>query len=137
MQYSTAQEDLFIQKNMELISNLPKGLTYTGDMQLLKRAFDNLIANALTYSPQGQSIFVDLTKDDTGVKFRIENTGVHIDETELTKVFEAFYRTEQSRNRQTGGSGLGLYIVKKIIDLHGATYNIANTDKGVVFTAIL
>ena len=133
----TVQEDLFIQKSTELISNLPKGLTYTGDIQLLKRVFDNLIANALTYSPQGQSVFVDLTKDDTGVKFRIENTGVHIDETDLTRVFEAFYRTEQSRNRQTGGSGLGLYIVKKILDLHGATYSIANTDKGVVFTAIL
>ena len=133
----TAQEDLFIQKSAELISNLPKGLIYTGDMQLLKRAFDNLITNALMYSPQGHSIYIDLAEDDTGIKFRIENTGVHIDETELTKVFEAFYRTEQSRNRQTGGSGLGLYIVKKILDLHGATYNIANTDKGVVFTAIL
>jgi len=133
----TAQEDLFIQKDMELVSNLPKGLIYSGDMQLLKRVFDNLIANALTYSPQEQSIFIDLTEDDTGVKFRIENTGAHIDEADLAKVFEAFYRTEQSRNRQTGGSGLGLYIVKKILDLHGATYSIANTDKGVVFSAIL
>ena len=132
-----AQEDLFMQKEMELISNLPKGLIYVGDTQLLKRVIDNLIANALTYSPQKQSIYVDLTEDVAGVKFRIENTGAHIDEADLAKVFEAFYRTEQSRNKQTGGSGLGLHIVRKILDLHGATYSIANTGEGVVFSAIL
>ena len=129
------QEDLFVQKEMELICDLPMSLIYTGDKQLLKRTFANLIANALTYSPQGNTIVVHLSEDNTGMKkFSIENTGIHIDNEDLIKIFEAFYRTEQSRNRQTGGSGLGLYIVKKILDLHGADYSMENTANGVIFT---
>lgn len=119
------------------IKNLPQSLMYTGDKQLLKRAFSNLISNALTYSPQGNTVFVRLVKDDTGAKCSIENTGIHIDNEDLTRIFEAFYRTEQSRNRQTGGSGLGLYIVKKVLDLHEVQYSMDNTEEGVIFTTKL
>ena len=56
-----------------------------------------------------------------------------IPENEISKLFDAFYRIEQSRNRQTGGSGLGLYIVKTILDEHNALYGIKNTEKGVLF----
>ncbi len=130
------QEDLFIQKYMELTYYPPEKLIYEGDRQLIKRVFDNLIANALAYSPQRSAVFVNLKADDTGIRFSIENTGVHIDEQELPRLFEAFYRTEQSRNRQTGGSGLGLYIVKKALDLHKAEYSMENTAGGVIFTII-
>lgn len=133
----TEQEDLFIQKEMELDCDLPQNLIYAGDEQLLKRAFSNVISNALTYSPQGNTIFVCLAEENMGIKFSIENTGVHIDNEDLTRIFEAFYRTEQSRNRQTGGSGLGLYIVKKVLDLHEAQYSMDNTKEGVIFTAKL
>ena len=61
----------------------------------------------------------------------VENTGVHIPEEDLPRLWEAFYRVERSRSRQTGGSGLGLYIVKRILDLHGAKIEIANTIQGV------
>ena len=59
-------------------------------------------------------------KSEEKVYLTIENTGVHIPEDDISKLFEPFYRVEQSRNRQTGGSGLGLYIVKTIINLHNA-----------------
>ena len=58
---------------------------------------------------------------------------MHIPEAEIPKLFDAFYRMEQSRNRKTGGSGLGLYIVRKIMELHHAKYGIQNTSRGVVF----
>lgn len=61
----------------------------------------------------------------------IENTGVHIPEDALAHIFEAFYRVEQSRNRQMGGSGLGLYIVKMVLEQHGAQYAMENTKEGV------
>lgn len=131
-----AQEDLFIQKDMELVRHMPQTLIYKGDQQLLKRVFDNLIANALAYSPAGNSIIVNLGEDGTTAKFSIENTGVHVDEGDLSRVFEAFFRADQSRSRQTGGSGLGLYIVKKILDLHGTQYSMKNTTGGVVFTIL-
>lgn len=63
----------------------------------------------------------------------IENTGVHIEETELSRVFDAFYRADSSRNRKSGGSGLGLYIVRQILEQHGAGYELRNTDNGVLF----
>ena len=62
----------------------------------------------------------------------IENTGAHILNEAISKLFEPFYRVDQSRNRQTGGTGLGLYIVKTILDLHGAKIEIANTIQGVI-----
>ena len=64
----------------------------------------------------------------------LENTGVHIPDSELPKLFDAFYRVEHSRNKRTGGSGLGLYIVKTILEQHQAKYSIENTKRGVLFT---
>ena len=61
----------------------------------------------------------------------VENTGVHIEEDALPHLFEAFYREEGSRNRSTGGSGLGLYLVKMILDRHGAECTVENTEDGV------
>jgi len=132
----TAQEDLFIQKDMKLESSLTLNILYSGDQQLIKRVFDNLITNALAYSPPGNTILVILSETGDNIEFSIENTGVQIDDNDLSKIFEAFYRTEQSRNRQTGGSGLGLYITKKALDLHKAEYHINNTGNGVIFTIV-
>ena len=61
----------------------------------------------------------------------VENTGVQIGAEALLRLFEPFYREEQSRNRRTGGSGLGLYLVKMILDRHGAVCTIGNTTDGV------
>lgn len=132
----TAQEDLFIKNDMELIQNLPEPLTYEGDPSLIKRVFDNLITNALSYSPEKSSIIINLELVNSEIRFSIENTGVYIDEEEIPRLFEAFYRTDQSRNHQTGGSGLGLYIVKKVLDLHNAKHFMENTLEGVKFTVL-
>lgn len=65
------------------------------------------------------------------VSVSIENTGIFIPEESLPHLFEAFYRVDPSRSRQTGGTGLGLYIVKMILEQHGAEYSISNTKEGV------
>ena len=62
----------------------------------------------------------------------VENTEAHISEKALPHLFEAFYREETSRNRATGGSGLGLYLVKMILARHGAECTIENTEDGVL-----
>lgn len=130
----TAQEDIFIQKDILLTCELPESAIHHGDGQLLKRAFDNLISNALSYSPNGNRIVVSVEQQDNSISVSIENTGVHIEPEELPRLFEAFYRPDQSRSRQTGGSGLGLYIVKRILDLHHAQYVLGNSKDGVMFT---
>lgn len=129
----TAQEDIFIQKDIELSFDLHESVIYYGDQQLLKQVFDNLISNALNYSPSGNQINVFLKQNNKKIDFFIENTGAHIETEELSRLFEAFYRPDQSRNRETGGSGLGLYIVKRILDLHKTHYSLKNSKDGVVF----
>ncbi|MBW7459161.1 hypothetical protein K0U00_34430, partial [Paenibacillus sepulcri] len=70
-------------------------------------------------------------------KLEVVNTGAQLDEAKLPRLFEPFYRVEESRNRATGGSGLGLYIVSKVFDAHGASYGIENTPRGVKFSVVL
>lgn len=77
--------------------------------------------------------FIMGTADVSGNGMGAENTGVHISEQDLPRLFDAFYRVDSSRNRKNGGSGLGLYIVREILERHGADYEIRNTDAGVCF----
>lgn len=118
------------EKNINLKISLEDSILIEGDSNLLKKAFTNIIKNAITYTPNGNEILIN------GVdgKILIENTGVTIEEEELKKVFEAFYRIDKSRNRKTGGTGLGLYIVKTIFDKHeNIEYFIESKENSVVF----
>ncbi len=133
----SAHQDLFTLKNLSVSTEIEENLFVEGDEMLLLRALSNLISNAAHYSPEGSSIFVKAHRCDKVVCFTIENTGVHIPDEAISRLFNAFYRVEQSRNRGTGGSGLGLYIVKMILDLHKAEYRIENTAAGVQFTFAL
>lgn len=99
----------------------------------MERAIQNILVNAIRYSPDGELIRVSLAKTENVICFDVENTGVHILEDALSHLFEAFYRTDTSRNRNTGGTGLGLYIVRKIMEMHHAEYGIKNTKSGVLF----
>lgn len=127
-----AQEELFMQKELTIEKFLSPEVTVLGDARLLEKVIDNLLSNAAAYSPAGNRVIVKLWEESEKVTLTIENTGVHIPEAELPKLYEAFYRVDPSRSRQTGGSGLGLYIVKTILDLHGASIEITNTDQGVM-----
>ena len=131
-----AFDDLFVQKELSVAINLLPGIYIDGDIGLLQKVVDNLLGNAATYSPPGNSVRVNLRQAEEKVYLTIENTGVHIPEDDISKLFEPFYRVEQSRNRQTGGSGLGLYIVKTIINLHNAEISVQNTDDGVAIKVI-
>ena len=91
----------------------------------------NLLSNASLYSPEGAEIRVWCGRLEGRPALTVENTGAHIGEEALPHLFEAFYREEGSRNRSTGGSGLGLYLVKMILDRHGAVCTIENTEDGV------
>ena len=127
--------ELFRQREQELVSALTPGVLVTGDPSLLVRAVGNLLSNAALYSPQRARIRVWCGLRDGRPALTVENTGARIPEEALPHLFEAFYRTENSRNRSTGGSGLGLYLVKMILDRHGAECAIENTEDGVKVTA--
>ena len=127
-------EDLIVQKSIDWKEKITPNLCVVGDKALLQKAINNLVSNAITYSPEGSAIYLTAFAEEGSVLFLLENTGIHIPDSELPKLFDAFYRIEQSRNKATGGSGLGLYIVKTILEQHQAEYRIENTNRGVLFT---
>jgi signal transduction histidine kinase len=98
---------------------LPPGLVVMGDPEKLSRAFSNIIDNALKYNQDGGRIEAIAEQSEAGLVITIENTGAGIAENELPRVFDQFYRIEKSRSSHFGGSGLGLTIVKRIVELHG------------------
>ena len=98
-------------------------------LELIKKAFSNIICNAVQYSPEGGKIYVTLTNE----KLKVENEGVTISPDDLAYLFTPFYRAEKSRSRTTGGSGLGLYIVKTIFELHCLKYQMENGADSVIF----
>lgn len=127
-----AHEDLLMQRELTVEKWIAPGVSVSGDIRLLQKVLDNLLGNAAAYSPAGNRVLVKLWQIDDKAELTIENTGVHIPDEDIPKLFEAFYRVDPSRNRQTGGTGLGLSIVKTILDLHGAEIRIENTSEGVM-----
>ena len=126
--------ELFRQRNQTLTTTLEAGVTVTGDPSLLGRAVGNLLANASLYSPEGAAIRVWCGVLDGCPSLAVENSGVRIDEEALSHLFEPFYRGDGSRSRATGGSGLGLFLTKRILEQHGAACVIQNTEDGVEAT---
>ena len=120
-------------KQIALTLAIQPGVHCPGDLRLLEKAFDNVLSNAVAYSPAGARITVRLQE---GV-CTIENTGIQIAEEDLARLFTPFYRVDKSRSRNSGGSGLGLYITKTILDRHGIRHTLAYTENGVKFTAFL
>ena len=129
----TLDEELIEQKQLQLDVKIAPDAIVQGNENLLANALDNVLMNAILYSPLGATIRVRVQTR----AFSVENTGVSIPEESLAQLFTPFYRVEQSRNRKSGGSGLGLYLVKSILELHGATCSMQNTQEGVCFAADL
>ena len=118
------------EKSINIQIDLEKDIIVEGDSNLIKKAFTNIIKNAITHTPRGEHIII---KGELH-KITVENTGVTIEKNQLAKVFDAFYRVDKSRNRKTGGTGLGLYIVKTIFDKHGnIKYKMNSKENSVEF----
>lgn len=104
-----------------------EAIRLSGRPQALRRAIGNLIENALKY---GQRARLKLRAEGNGVAIVVEDDGPGLPEDELGKVFEPFYRVEVSRNRETGGVGLGLAIVRQIAQNHGGSIGLKNLPSG-------
>ena len=92
----------------------------------------NLVDNAIKYNaPENGQIWVATEKIKDCVRLIIANTGPVIPEEDLAKVFEQFFRVERSRSASFGGSGLGLTIVKQIVELHQATISVTSSTEGI------
>lgn len=121
-------EDLAEEKNIKLISKLGSREIYTSDI-LLERVLYNLGKNAILYNRDGGLVEFDLAEDGENYFIYVRDTGLGIDEEEKEKVFDLFYRVDESRNKKTGGYGIGLNLVKNIVEkLKGKIKILDNQD---------
>lgn len=132
--YLCETEDLIVKKELQVYLDIPSDTFIYGNKMLMGKVFSNLIGNAIKYSPQGASIWISSFIEHGRLVFSVENTGTHIPDDSIPKLFDAFYRVDQSRSRKTGGSGLGLYIVQEILHQHGGECMVCNTQSGVKFS---
>ena len=122
-------------RNITLVRGGDKGAEVYGDEPLLVTAIDNLISNAIQYSPDGSRVGIGVSQTDGIVEIAVTDQGVGIPEDELDRVFERFFRSDPARSRHTGGTGLGLSIVKHVVQNHGGDIRVwSQTGKGSTFT---
>lgn len=121
-------------KNIDLQVNLIPKIRINADWTRIEQVITNFITNAIRHTHENGFINVSMEKNlDKEVFIYIENSGVHIPDEEINKIWDSFYKLDKSRNRQLGGTGIGLAIVKNILMLHGYKYGVENTDTGVRF----
>ena len=131
-------EDLAEEKNVNLISKMVSREIYTSDI-LLERVLYNLGKNAIAYNKDGGLVEFDFAEDEENYFIYVRDTGLGIDEEEKEKVFDLFYRVDESRNKKTGGYGIGLNLVKNIVEKLGGqvlirdNLNENNEIRGSVF----
>ena len=116
-------------QHIEVVTG-PGAETARADPAKLHDALRNLVANAITYSPEGSTIRIDVTSAGGRVTFAVSDEGPGIPDEDLTRVFERFYRVDKSRARDPGGTGLGLAIVKHLVELHRGQVRAENRPEG-------
>jgi two-component system sensor histidine kinase SenX3 len=120
---------------VEVVRGGARGLYVHGDAQILSEAVGNLIANAIAYSSRGSSVGIGVKAVDRVVEIAVTDRGIGIAEGEQDRVFERFYRADPARARRTGGSGLGLSIVKHAVQRHGGEVRLwSRPGRGSTFT---
>jgi len=113
-------------------------VTLTGNRDQLLTALVNLVENAVKYSEPGDTVTVSSSSDGGLVHLAVQDTGRGIPARDLDRIFERFYRVDRSRNSTTGGTGIGLSIVRHVALNHGGTVNVASSEgQGSTFTMVL
>jgi two-component system phosphate regulon sensor histidine kinase PhoR len=127
-------------KNQRLEAAGPagEGAAAWADEEAVGQILDNLVDNALKYTPPGGRIQVRWRADDDHVRLEVEDTGIGIPEADLPRIFERFYRVDKARSREMGGTGLGLSIVKHLVQAMGGSVRASSrVGQGTTFTVRL
>ncbi|AVQ40414.1 sensor histidine kinase [Clostridium botulinum] len=115
---------LFLEKNLNLNKE------FSIDAERLEQILDNIISNAIRHTPSGKSIITKVKIYDYVIKFIVEDEGTGFNDKELCYVFEKFYRGDRSRSKEKGHSGLGMYIVKILVEKHNGWIVAENKENG-------
>ncbi|MDF2557754.1 MAG: sensor histidine kinase [Bacillales bacterium] len=128
------QEFFLREKRMNLETSILENVWIKTDENLLGKVIQNIIHNAISYTLEEETIRVLLEDDVDQYVLSVLNTGAKIDADEIEDIFRPFYRLDKSRNRNLGGSGLGLYIVKRFLDTLQLPFKMETLPEGVKFT---
>ncbi|HLO28861.1 MAG TPA: HAMP domain-containing sensor histidine kinase [Anaerolineales bacterium] len=132
-----ACEPQWMEKGLDMEVALEE-VQITADEDLLSQVWINLIHNSIKFTPEGGKVHIQLYRQNGNIEFKITDTGVGISEEDQGRVFERFYKADKSRTRSKGGSGLGLSIAQKILDLHKGSIGLeSELGKGTTFIVSL
>jgi len=135
-QQSDKIQDLLKTKGLSLMLSLETDRRFVwGDPDRLAQVFDNLLSNAIRHAPQGSNISVAMIEDSNCLKISVTDQGEGMSAEELPLIWNRFYRTDKSRDRSSGGSGLGLPITRSLAEAMGGTISAESSkNQGTTFT---
>lgn len=107
------------------------------DVDRFIRVLDNLLSNALKYAYRGSAVLIQTKKMEEKIKITVENKGDNIPKEDLDKIFDKFYKIDKSRKNSLNGSGIGLSIAKKIVELHGGKIWVESVENKISFNVLI
>lgn len=126
------------EKNIQLISKLDPLFSVKMDVDLIRQVFSNLIENAIKYSPEGSTVAISSKEEQDHICVSVTDSGPGIDKDEVDNIFLKFYRSKAAKASPIKGSGLGLYLAKYFVELHGGDISVeSKTQNGSTFTVQL
>ena len=129
---------VFMKNKYEIESDIEEDIKVLMDKDKIRQVMYNLISNSHKYLKSNGKVYVSLKEKDENIKIQVIDNGIGIKKEEIPYIFERFYRSDVSRNRETGGSGIGLTIAKSIVEAHGGTISVqSNFNNGTTFTITL
>ena len=131
-------DPLYANKSVTLAREIEPCVSMAVDAAKIRQVIENLLSNALRYTDSGGSVKLALKKEASEVKITVADTGIGISEKDLPYIFERFYRTDKSRARASGGMGIGLAIVKAVVEAHHGSIRAESREgSGSLFTVTL
>ncbi len=123
---------------LELSFHAEPEVLVSGDADMIRQVVANLISNAVRYTPEGGNIDIQVRKGDIMALISVKDTGIGLTSEEARMVFSRFWRADSGRDRESGGLGVGLTVVKEIVDRHGGWVNVeGKPNEGATFTVYI
>lgn len=126
LEHTITQNKILVDKKNQNVTTYFERDNYTikGDITRINQVFNNILSNAIKYSPENASIHVSISEDQKDYVVYIRDTGIGIPKEDIQHIFDRFYRVDKARSRQMGGTGLGLAITKEIVEAHKGSIKV-------------
>jgi signal transduction histidine kinase len=126
------------EKKITLVPKLDTLFSVRVDVDLIRQAFSNLIENAIKYSPENSNVIISSKEENDRISVRVSDSGPGIDKDDVDNIFLKFYRSKAAKASPVKGSGLGLYLAKYFVELHGGDISVeVQPNSGSTFTVQL